>query len=90
MPTLARVVAPLQGGLTQALAAMKSFMQLIVTAVLVLTAFPIAATSTMCMFYVPSGAPVADIEFIGYEELGGILIQGKMGPRSLPALLHGA
>lgn len=64
---------------------MKAFMRLIVTAVLVFTAFPIAATSTMCMFYAPSGAPVADIEFIGYEELGGILIQGKMGPRSLPA-----
>ena len=60
-------------------------MRLIITAVLVLTAFPATATSTMCMFYAPPGAPVGDLEFLGYEELGGILIQAKGGPRSLPA-----
>ncbi|WP_162350365.1 hypothetical protein [Pseudoxanthomonas gei] len=37
------------------------------------------------MFYAPPGSPVADLEFLGYEKLGGILIQGKGGPRSLPA-----
>ena len=60
-------------------------MRLIVIAVLVLTVFPVAATSTMCMFYAPSDSPVPDLEFLGYEELGGILIQRKGGPRSLPA-----
>ena len=60
-------------------------MRLIFTAVLMLTAFPVVATSTMCMFYAPPGAPVGDLEFLGYEEHGGILIQGKGGPRSLPA-----
>jgi hypothetical protein len=64
---------------------MESVMRLIVTAALMLTAFPAAASSTMCMFYAPPGAPVPDLEFLGYEELGGILIPDKGGPRRLPA-----
>lgn len=52
---------------------------------LFLVASPAAASSTMCAFYAPPGAPVPDLEFLGYEQLGGILIHGSGGPRSLPA-----
>lgn len=46
-------------------------------------ALPVAASSTMCMFYAPARAPVPDLEFLGYGELGGILVPGVGAPRRL-------
>lgn len=51
--------------------------------VLACAAIPAAASSTMCMFYAPSNAPVPDLEFLGYGELGGILVPGVGAPRTL-------
>lgn len=60
-------------------------MRLVLATALFLAASSASASSTMCMFYAPPGAPVPDLEFLGYDELGGILVPGNGGPRSLPA-----
>ncbi|WP_394001975.1 hypothetical protein ACF3M1_14995 [Luteimonas sp. WGS1318] len=62
---------------------MTSTMRCIAATALALAVWPVAASSTMCMFHAPDGAPVPDLEFLGYGELGGILIAGEDGPRSL-------
>lgn len=59
-------------------------MRLVLVTALFLAASSAAASSTMCAFYAPPGAPVPDLEFLGYDKIGGILIQDKNGPRILP------
>ena len=41
----------------------------------------------MCMFDPPSTAPLSVLEFLGYQEIGPVLVHGHKGPRSLP---HGS
>ncbi|MDR6841466.1 hypothetical protein [Pseudoxanthomonas sacheonensis] len=48
-------------------------------------AIPASATSTMCAFEGSSGSSSYSIEFIGYGEIGAILMSLPRGPRSLPA-----
>ena len=52
---------------------------------LVAAAMPASATSTMCMFDGSNESSSYSIEFIGYGEIGGILMSLPEGPRSLPA-----
>ncbi|MBO9881230.1 hypothetical protein [Xanthomonas sp. D-109] len=59
-------------------------MRLVLVTALFLAAFSAEASSTMCAFYAPPGTPVPNLEFLGYDKIGGILIQDKNGPRSLP------
>ena len=62
-------------------------MRIIAGGLVLLASTSAAASSTMCMFDPPPTAPIPTLEFLGYEEIGPILIHGAGGPRSLP---HGS
>ena len=61
-------------------------MKILLALVLILTATPAAATSTMCWFSVPGGSGDHDLEFLGYGEIAQILfhVPGQGYPSSLP------
>lgn len=60
-------------------------MRLIAISLLALAVSPVSASGTVCMFYAPPDAPVPDLEFMGREKFGGILVLGQGGPRQLPS-----
>ncbi len=62
-------------------------MRLVAGILLLLAASPAMPSSTLCMFESPPTAPVPTVEFLGYEEIGPVLIHDTTGPRRLP---HGS
>lgn len=59
-------------------------MRLITCTLLLLACQSTWATSTMCIFDPPSTAPIPALEFLGYQEIGPVLIHDRKGPHSLP------